>query len=189
MVRSSVVSAVLLSAGLASSARAQLGTGDGLRPAPPDFTAAVRQRAERQSSTQPAVLTPDAIQGPPTPALIYSIVGMDDPQLVRYVAAYRAHMAATWDTRWGLMSALRAMDRAAQRSDADALRYYQLTAGALWRSLRTQDQDFESSLGSILHPDQLRRFRSWRDAWLRGALLQQRIASQRAIAEGIVDPD
>lgn len=107
--------------------------------------------------------------------LTAAVRGEARAQLTQYLAAYRAHMAATWNTRVAIMSALKMMDRAMQSSDSDAVRYYHLGIAQLWGQLRTQDQDFEAALGSILRKGELRSYQAWQVRWERGAETQQRL--------------
>jgi hypothetical protein len=133
-------------------------------------------------------LTPDAVQGPPTPANIYAIVGMDEHQLLQYVAAYRAHMASTWRSRLAVVSAVKMMDRAERASDGDAYRYYELAAARLWAEVSAQDTGFDATLGTILHKEQLQRYRKWKDQWVRATRMQQRIDASTAIADSAENP-
>lgn len=123
----------------------------------------------------PTAFTPDALQGPPTPAVTSVITGMDERRMEQYVAAYRAHMAATWTTRWSLVSSVRMLDRAMENSDEDAARYYHVLAEQLWRKVSAQDTAFDISLSAILREDQLQRYRRWKQAWLRAAEAQRRM--------------
>lgn len=120
-------------------------------------------------------LTADALQGPPNPATMYALTGMSDGQMTQYLAAYRAHMAATWNVRVATMSALGMMDRALRNADADRVRYYGLVLDRLWGRLRAQDQGFGIALAPILERKQLERYHAWRTAWERGTRAQQRL--------------
>lgn len=127
------------------------------------------------TETLPVPLTADALQGPPNPATMYALTGMSDGQMTQYLAAYRAHMAATWDVRVATMSALGMMDRALRNADAERVRYYGLVLDGLWGRLRAQDQGFGVALGSILERKQLETYHAWRTAWERGTRAQQRL--------------
>lgn len=120
-------------------------------------------------------LTADALQGPPNPSTMYALTGMGDSQMTQYLAAYRAHMAATWDVRVATMSALGMMELALRNADADRVRYYGLVLDRLWGRLRAQDQGFGIALGSILERKQLETYYAWREAWERGTRAQQRL--------------
>lgn len=125
--------------------------------------------------TPPVPLTADAIQGPPNPATMYALARLSDTQMAQYLAAYRAHMAATWNTRMATMSALKMLDRAHKNADADAVRYYRVITDQLWRQIRTNDLGFDAALGSILPQHQLASYRDWREAWERGTRAEQRL--------------
>jgi hypothetical protein len=120
-------------------------------------------------------LTADALLGPPNPATMYALTGMNERQLAQYLAAYQAHMAGTWNTRVATVSASNMMERAMRNSDAGAARYYQLLTDHLWEKLRRQDQGFDIALAALLTPRQLESYRRWRAAWERGSRARQRI--------------
>lgn len=123
----------------------------------------------------PVPLTSDALEGPPNPSTMYALAGLSDTQMAQYLAAYRAHMAATWNTRAATMSSLKMMDRALKNADADAVRYYRLLTDQLWRQIRADDVGFDAALGSILPQQQLASYRDWREAWERGTRALQRL--------------
>ena len=164
--------------------RAQSTPENGLQNAAPDFTEQVRQAAAGPRTTATVTLTPDALQGPPTPAAMYALVGMDDRQLGAYDAAYRAHMAASWDTRWNLVSALHRLDRADQDSDGEAVQQLRAIAGRLWTQVWTLDEGFDQSLGTILERKQLRRYQEWKQAMERATQAQLRLAARSGLANG-----
>jgi hypothetical protein len=129
-----------------------------------------------------ALLTPDALQGPPTPAAMYAIVTLDADQLNRYLAAYRAHMEATWDARSGVASAVRLLNRAVDQRDEDAARYYTALTERLWTQVAAQDRSFDDVVNTMLRKDQRRRYRDWMDRLARGAAEQGRL--ERALSPG-----
>jgi hypothetical protein len=140
------------------------------------FPPSLQQSAgESRSDSTEAALTPDALQGPATPAVMYAVVGMNERQLAQYLVAYRAHMAATWNTRYTVMSSLRMLERAVQNADADAERYYQVVTAQLWKQVSSQDQSFDLALAALLTRPQLQRYRDWRTAWQRGTRVQQHL--------------
>ncbi len=159
-----------------SSARAQ------------DSVSALTGESRRWSVPDLTGLTPDALQGPPTPANIYAIVGMDEHQLLQYLAAYRAHMASTWRSRLAVVSAVKMMDRAERASDGDAYRYYQLATARLWAEVSAQDSGFDGTLGTILRKDQLQRYPKWKDHWIRATRMQQRLDATTAMADSAANP-
>jgi hypothetical protein len=127
-------------------------------------------------------LTPDALQGPPTPATMYAIAILDADQLNRYLAAYRAHMGATWDARYGVASAVRFLDRAVDQRNEDAARYYTAVAERLWTKVAAQDRSFDDVVNTMLRKDQRRRYQDWKDRLARGAAEQGRL--ERALPPG-----
>lgn len=84
-------------------------------------------------------------------------------------------MAATWNTRYAVMSSLQMLERAGQNSDADAESYYQLLTAQLWKQVKSQDESFDLALGSLLSKGQLQHYRHWRAAWERGTRVQQHL--------------
>jgi hypothetical protein len=135
---------LLLTGALAGSkAQAQGGTEPVPHDGPPGFIEQVRDAATGHRRPAPLAITVDALQGPPTPAVLAAVAGMSDQQLARYLAAYRTHMSATWESRWRVVSALRLLDRAVQSGDTDAANYYQGAAGELWRQVHDRDEAFE----------------------------------------------
>jgi hypothetical protein len=140
-------------------------------------------RADTESGRSgPALLTPDALQGPPTPATMYAIATLDAGQLNHYLAAYRAHMEATWDARYGVASAVRLLNQAADRGDGDAARYYTAVTGRLWTQVLAQDRTFDDVVETMLRKDQRRRYREWKERLARGAAEQGRL--ERALSPG-----
>jgi hypothetical protein len=181
----SLVAVLILAVAVPNTrARAQARPDNGLQNGPLDFTEQVRQAAAGPQTAAPVALTPDALQGPPTPATMYALVGMNDRQLGAYEAAYRAHMAASWDTRWNLVSTLHQLDRAVQDSDADAAQQLRAIVGQLWSQVRTLDEGFDQSLATILEHKQLRRYQEWKQAMQRAWQAQQRVAANSALADG-----
>jgi hypothetical protein len=140
-------------------------------------------RADTESGRSGAApLTPDALQGPPTPAAMYAIAKLDADQLSRYLAAYRAHMEATWDARSGVAGAVRLLNRAVDQRDEDAARYYTALSGRLWTRVTAQDRSFDDVVNTMLQNDQRRRYREWKDRLARGAAEQGRL--ERALPPG-----
>ena len=166
-----------------AEARAQAAGGNVLQNAPVTTSEQPRQETQSQPNATGAALTPDGLQGPPTPAVMYAVAGLDDRQLAQYRGAYPAHMAATWNIRYAVISSLRMLERATQNSDSDAVRYYQLLTGQLWQQVRTQDESFDLALGAILHKGQLKRYREWRGAWERETRAQQRVDAPAGSSE------
>lgn len=124
---------------------------------------------------RPVPLTADALQGPPNAATMSGLTSMSDEQLAQYLAAYRAHMAATWQSRVATMSALRMMNRAYQNSDAYMERFYNLVLDRLWSRLRGQDEAFDLAIAAILSKKQLTSYRAWKATWEQAARLQQQL--------------
>jgi hypothetical protein len=93
-------------------------------------------------------------------------------------------MAASWDTRWSLVSTLHQLDHAVDDSDAVAVQRYQAIGARLWSEVRTLDEGFDVSLGTILERKQLRRYQEWKQAMLRATQAQLRLASRSALADG-----
>jgi hypothetical protein len=140
-------------------------------------------RADTESAgSGTALLTPDALQGPPTPATMYAIATLDADQLNRYLGAYRAHMGATWDARYGVASAVRLLNRAVDQRDEDTARYYSALAERLWTQVVAQDRSFDDVVSSMLRKDQRRRYREWKDRLAKGAAEQGLL--ERALSPG-----
>jgi hypothetical protein len=134
-------------------------------------------RTAREGASSDTLLTPDALQGPPTPAAMFAIAELDHHQLTRYLAAYRDHMVATWDTRSGVASALGMLNKAVERGDEDAARYYGTVAGRLWTRVAEQDRGFDQVVETILRKGQRKQYREWKEKLARGAAEQGRLES------------
>ena len=134
---------------------------------PPGESAASAEAGQR--------LTPDALQGPPTPAMLYAIVSLDRDQLYRYAAAYRAHMSATWETRYGVASAVKLLDRAVEQRDEDAARYYGALTDRLWSRVVEEDRGFDEVVEALLRKGQQKQYREWKRRLARGADEQGRL--------------
>jgi hypothetical protein len=168
--RSGLVFALVLAPALQGRVEAQNSGGNPLQNVSP------AEPGQLTSTEIPQLpLTADALQGPPNPATMYALTRMSDGQMAQYLAAYRAHMAATWNERVATMSALGMMGRALRNADANRVRYYGLVLDRLWGRLRAQDQGFGMALGSILEGKQLDSYRAWRRAWEQGTRAQQRL--------------
>jgi hypothetical protein len=140
-------------------------------------------RADAESGRSgTALLTPDALQGPPTPATMYAIAVLDADQLNRYLAAYRAHMGATWDARYGVASAVRLLNRAVDQRKEDAARYYTALAERVWTQVAAQDRSFDDVVNTMLRKDQRRRYQEWKERLARGAAEQGRL--EQALSPG-----
>jgi hypothetical protein len=140
-------------------------------------------RADTESGRSgTALLTPDALQGPPTPAAMYAIATLDADQLNRYLAAYRAHMGATWDARYGVASAVRLLNRAVDQHNEDAARYYTALTERLWSQVLAQDRSFDDVVTTMLRKDQRRHYKDWKERLARGAAEQGRL--ERALSPG-----
>jgi hypothetical protein len=140
-------------------------------------------RADAESGKSgTSLLTPDALQGPPTPATMYAIATLDPDQLNRYLAAYRAHMGATWDARYGVASGVRLLNRAVDQRDEDAARYYTAFVERLWTQVAAQDRSFDEVVNTMLRKDQRRRYQDWKNRLARGAAEQGRL--ERALSPG-----
>jgi hypothetical protein len=120
-------------------------------------------------------LTPDALQGPPTPVTLYAIAALDRDQLSRYTAAYRAHMSATWDARYGVASAVKLLDQAVTQRDEDAARYYSAVADRLWSRVVEEDRGFDDVVAALLRKDQQKRYREWKRKLAEGEAEQGRL--------------
>lgn len=121
------------------------------------------------------LLTPDALQGPPTPATMYAIAALDHDQLYRYAAAYRAHMNATWDARYGVASAVKLLNRAVERRDEDAARYYGAIADRLWSRVVEEDRGFDEVVQALLRKGQRKEYREWKRRLAKGEAEQGRL--------------
>jgi hypothetical protein len=134
-------------------------------------------RTVGQDDSSATLLTPDALQGPPTPAAMFAITELDSHQLTRYLAAYRAHMGATWDARYGVASAMGMLNKAVARGDDDAARYYGAAAERLWTRVAEEDHDFDQVVETILRKGQRKQYRAWKEKLARGAAEQGRLES------------
>ena len=140
-------------------------------------------RADTESdSSGTTLLTPDALQGPPTPATMYAIATLDADQLNRYLAAYRAHMGDTWDARYGVASAVRLLTQAVDQRNEDAARYYTALSERLWTKVAAQDRSFDDVVSTMLRKDQRRRYQDWKARLARGAAEQGLL--ERALSPG-----
>jgi hypothetical protein len=135
-----------------------------------------------EGASSATLLTPDALQGPPTPAALFAIAELDPDQLTRYLAAYRAHMGATWDARYGVASAVRMLNGAVERGDEDAARYYGTITDRLWTRVVEEDRGFDQVVETILRKDQRKQYREWKEKLARGAAEEGRL--ERAPSPG-----
>ena len=109
--------------------------------------------------------------------MMYAIALLDPDQLVRYAAAYRAHMSATWNERYGVASAVKLLDRAVEQHDEDTARYYVAVTERLWSRVVEEDRGFDETVDALLRKGQRNRYHEWKKRLQEGASEQGRLES------------
>jgi Spy/CpxP family protein refolding chaperone len=107
--------------------------------------------------------SPEAIEGPPSPALMRDSLKLDQDQLQRYAQRYGNHMAATRGVRDSLRTTMASIRASFENGDRSAIREQRTTVERQWKELADQDKNFDKGLKDILSKDQQKRYQKWKD--------------------------
>lgn len=139
----------------------------------------------RPPGSEHRMLSREAIEGPPSPALMRDSIGLSQDQLQRYSERYGNHMAATRSLRDSVRTTMKAMRSAFESGDRSTAREQRDVIERESKELSKRDTDFDKGLKDILTKDQQKRYQKWkenrkkteRDQWTRE---RRRAADPRA---------
>lgn len=117
----------------------------------------------RAEGSAPKLPGPE-LEGPPDSATIQPVLHLDPEQARRYAAAYDSFMVATKPQRDSASSVQDLMYQKLDAGDRAAALFYAERLQRLGKSLKDQQNQFESQLSGFLTGDQLRAYRQWRKA-------------------------
>jgi len=109
------------------------------------------------------MLSPEAIEGPPSPAVMRDSIGLNGSQLQGYARRYENHMANTKAARDSLRTEVQAMRAAFGSGDRSAARDQRDRVQQQSKELGKQDEDFDNGLKDILTKDQQKQYKKWKE--------------------------
>jgi hypothetical protein len=111
--------------------------------------------------------TPEAVEGPITPAAMDDLLDLDAAGTARYADLYAPHMIATAPVRDSLRTIMKDLRDARDTGDRDAMRAAMRERGAvisrLWKDLSKRDERFYKDMKKSLTKEQRKRFEKWQD--------------------------
>lgn len=132
--------------------------------------------------------SPNALEGPPSPAIMRDSVGVTGDQLGQYSGLYANHAAATRSLRDSLRTSMQSMRSAFQSGDRSEARTRHEAVEHQWKELSTRDQAFDKSLKGVLTKDQQKRYDKWKDDREKAARAQWHRQRRPAGAAGLESP-
>ena len=104
----------------------------------------------------------EAIEGPPSPAIMRDSIGVNSEQLQRYSQLYANHSAATQPLRDSLRTTMQAMRAAFESDDRSVGRERHEAVQQQWKELSQRDKTFDKALKDVLTKDQQKRYQKWK---------------------------
>jgi hypothetical protein len=118
------------------------------------------------------------VEGPPTPAALRDLVGLDGAGSARYTSRYTSHMDTTSAARDSLRTVMRGLRDARDAGDREAMRagFHERAplVSRLWKDLSKRDQSFVKEAKKSLTKDQRAKFEQWQDEQAKEKEEQQR---------------
>jgi len=105
----------------------------------------------------------EALEGPPTPAIIRDSIGVDGEQLQRYARLYANQAAATQPLRDSLRTAMQAMRSGFENGDRSEVRGRREAVEQQWKELSRHDKTFDKAVKDVLTKQQLKRYDKWKE--------------------------
>ena len=118
------------------------------------------------------------LDGPPEPATLRGILDLTDELAGRYAQAYDSFMVATRPQRDSAQVVAAKMNQRLDEGDRAAALFYAERLNELGKELRERQEKFEDRLRRLLPPDQLKRYRQWREQ-------QDRVVAERQREEAL----
>ena len=118
----------------------------------------------RHGGGQHRMISPEALEGPPTPAILHDSIGLSGDQLQRYSQRYSNYTAETGPVRDSLRASVQAMRAAFESGDRSEARSRHDALERQSQELTKKDKEFEKVLKEGLTKDQQKRYDKWKDA-------------------------
>jgi hypothetical protein len=110
------------------------------------------------------MISHEALEGPPAPALLRDSIGLSGDQLQHYTRQYSNYTAETRPARDSLRTSVQAMRAAFESGDRSQARGRRDTIDRQSQELTKRDKDFEKVLKEDLSKDQQKRYDQWKKA-------------------------
>ena len=118
----------------------------------------------RHGGGQHRMISPEALEGPPAPAILHDSIGLSGDQLQRYSQRYSNYTAETGPVRDSLRASVQAMRAAFESGDRSEARSRHDALERQSQELTKKDKEFEKVLKEGLTKDQQKRYDKWKDA-------------------------
>jgi hypothetical protein len=118
----------------------------------------------RGGGGQHRMISPEALEGPPAPAILHDSIGLSGDQLQRYSQQYSNYTAETRPVRDSLRTSMQAMRAAFESGDRSEARGRRDALERQAQELKKRDKEFEKVLKEDLTKDQQKRYDKWKDA-------------------------
>jgi Spy/CpxP family protein refolding chaperone len=110
------------------------------------------------------MMSPETLEGPPSPAILHDSIGLSGDQLQLYARRYSNYTAETGPVRDSLRTSLQAMRAAFESGDRSEARGRRDALERQSQELTKKDKEFEKVLKESLTKDQQKRYDKWKDA-------------------------
>jgi hypothetical protein len=110
------------------------------------------------------MMSSEALEGPPSPAILHDSIGLSGDQLQRYSQQYSNYAAETRPVRDSLRTSMQAMRAAFESGDRSEARGRRDALERQAQELKKKDKEFEKVLKEDLNKDQQKRYDKWKDA-------------------------
>lgn len=131
----------------------------------------------------------EAIEGPPSPAIMRDSIGVNSEQLRRYSQLYANHTVATRPLRDSLRTTMQAMRAAFESDDRSVVRERHEAVQQQWKELSQRDKTFDKAVKDVLTKDQQKRYQKWKDEREKAARERWHGERRPAGARGVDAPD
>jgi hypothetical protein len=118
----------------------------------------------RGGGGQHRMISSEALEGPPAPAILHDSIGLSGDQLQRYSQQYSNYTAETRPVRDSLRTSMQAMRAAFESGDRSEARGRRDALERQAQELKKRDKEFEKVLKEDLTKDQQKRYDKWKDA-------------------------
>jgi Spy/CpxP family protein refolding chaperone len=110
------------------------------------------------------MMSPETLEGPPSPAILHDSIGLSGDQLQLYARRYSNYTAETGPVRDSLRTSIQAMRAAFESGDRSEARGRRDALERQSQELTKKDKEFEKVLKESLTKDQQKRYDKWKDA-------------------------
>ena len=118
----------------------------------------------RHGGGQHRMISSEALEGPPAPAILHDSIGLSGDPLQRYSQRYSSYTAETGPIRDSLRASVQAMRAAFESGDRSEARGRRDALERQAQELTKRDKEFEKVLKEDLTKDQRKGYDKWKDA-------------------------